>query len=98
MPRYMRITGGEKNRNSGKRWNKHELRKVRDLYLKLPEGKGIHENNPLIHQLSLELSRTVRSVEAQLHMFKNLDKGGRHTWGNMNKLCIKVWREYLDTI
>ena len=98
MPQYLRIPGGEKNKNSGRRWNKHELRQVRDLYLSLCEGCGIHENNPLLHQLSMKLSRTVRSVEAQLHMFKNLHKGGRHAWGHMSKLCIEVWQEYLDNI
>ena len=98
MSRYKRIPGGEKNVNSGKRWTKEELQETLELYLILPEGKGIHEHNPKIQILSRRLLRTVRSVEAQLLMFRSLDKGGKYSWGHMNMLCIKVWEEYLSKI
>lgn len=98
MSGYIRQSGGEKNEKSNKRWNKYELRLVRDLYLTLPEGCGIHENNQMVQQLSIKLSRTIRSVEAQLLMFRNLHKGGRYSWGHMSKLCKEVWQEYLDKI
>ena len=98
MPRYIRVPGGEKNVNSGKRWTKDELHEVLQLYLILPEGKGIHEHNEKIQILSRRLLRTVRSVEAQLLMFRSLDKGGKYPWGHMNKYCLELWNEYLDKI
>ena len=96
--KYKRVPGGESNYKSGQRWSKEELKHVLDLYLNLPYGKGIHENNTLVHDLSSYLGRTVRSVEAQLLMFRNLQKGGDYTWGHMNKLCLELWKEYLETI
>ncbi|SVE64835.1 uncharacterized protein METZ01_LOCUS517689 [marine metagenome] len=66
--------------------------------MELPEGKGIHENNPKIHLLSLKLNRLPRSIEAQLHMFKSIQKKGDHAWGHMSKNCRAVWKEYLDSI
>ena len=98
MPRYKRIPGGEKNVNSGKKWTKEELFEVLQLYLILPEGKGIHEHNEKIQILSKRLLRTVRAVEAQLLMFRSLDKGGKYSWGHMNELCRELWKEYLDNI
>ena len=98
MVRYKRVSGGEKNEKSGKRWSLHELRIVRDAFLELPEGVGVHERNPIVHRVSHQLERTVRSVEAQMHMFKNLRKAGNHAWGHMNKSSITVWKEYLDSI
>ena len=98
MPRYVRIPGGEKNYKSGKKWSKEELKHVLDLYLRLPHGVGIHENNPLIHEMSKYLERTVRSVEAQLIMFRNIQKAGDYGSGHMNKLCVELWKEYLDNI
>ena len=94
MAKYIRAPGGEKNKKSGKRWTKEELSDVLDSYLnELRDGQGIHEHNPVVHMLSLRLERTVRSVEAQLLMFRNLDRYGDYTWGNMNKLCKEVWEE-----
>ena len=98
MVKYNRIEGGENNYRSGQRWSKEELQHVLDLYLTLPFGKGIHENNPMIHQLASYLGRTIRSVEAQLLMFRNLQRGGDYSWGHMNKICIKLWKEYLKSI
>ena len=98
MPRYQRVPGGERNLNSGKKWDKDELRQVLNLYLVLPEGKGIHEHNEKIQILSRRLQRTVRSVEAQLLMFRSLDKGLKYSWGHMNKLCLEIWDEYLNSI
>ena len=98
MPRYVRMPGGEKNYKSGKRWSKEELKHVLNLYLRLPHGVGIHENNTLIHEMSRHLDRTVRSVEAHLLMFRNIQKAGDYGWGHMNKLCVELWKEYLDSI
>ena len=99
MPKFTRVPGGEKNLKSGTRWTLDELRVVRDAFLSLPhQGKGIHENHPLVHMISQELGRTIRSVEAQMHMFKNLRKGGDHGWGHMSKKCVIVWKEYLDNL
>ncbi|MFN8240740.1 MAG: hypothetical protein U0X39_08325 [Bacteroidales bacterium] len=94
---YTRIKGGEKNAKSGKRWSESELRKILDLYFDI-NGIGIHEHNPKIHRMSKILQRTVRSVEAQLLMFRNLDKHGDYTFGNMNKLCKDLWKEHLESI
>jgi hypothetical protein len=94
MPR-LRIKGGEKNENSGKRWNKDELLEVLKLYIDNQDLK-IHESNILLHQLANKLSRTTRSVEAQLLMFRNLDKFGLYGYKNMNKLCRILWKQYID--
>lgn len=91
-----RIKGGEKNENSGKRWSREELSKVLQLYLNSPDLK-IHETSNELQQLSKEITRTVRSIEAQLLMFRNLDKHGDYGYGNMNKLCKELWKEYLDS-
>lgn len=98
MTRYKRISGGERNINSGRKWTEQELKAVLELYLKMPSGMGIHEKNPKIHILSNQLNRTIRSVEAQLLMFRNIDRGGRYSWGHMSKLCVKVWNDYLKSI
>ena len=70
---YQRVKGGEKNSKSGKPWSTDELRQVLELYVEI-DGLGVHENNPNIHVLSNSLGRTVRSVEAQLLMFRNIQK------------------------
>ena len=92
-----RIKGGEINENSGKRWSKDELSKVLQLYVNNPDLK-IHETSIELHNLSKEISRTVRSIEAQLLMFRNLDKHGDYGYGNMNKLCKELWTEYLVSL
>lgn len=91
-----RIKGGEKNENSGKRWSKTELAEVLKLYIDHPNLK-IHETSKELHDLSKQISRTVRSIEAQLLMFRNLDKHGDYGYGNMNKLCKELWKEYLNS-
>jgi hypothetical protein len=94
MATYIRIEGGEKNKNSGKKWTEEELKKVFELFMSEEDIK-IHENNSKIQNLANELQRTTRSVEAQLLMFRNLNKHGDYSYGNMNKLCKKIWFEYL---
>ena len=99
MPRYKRVPGGEKNDKTGKIWSCEELRVVRDAFLSLPHGGvGVHEGNEAVHTISEKLGRTIRSVEAQMHMFKHIRKAGNHGWGHMSKNCRIVWKEYLDTI
>ncbi|WP_191861042.1 hypothetical protein [Hanstruepera ponticola] len=90
---YKRILGGEKNLKSGQRWTKDEIIKVYHLYKRL-NGVGLHEHNPEIQHLAQELGRTVRSTEAQTLMFRNLEKNGNYSHGNMNKLSKQVWNEY----
>ena len=90
MARYDRIPSGEKTEKSGMAWTKQELGKVLDLYLELG-GKQIHENNPVIQELAGSLRRSVKSTEAQLLMFRNLERGGDYSHGNMNKLCRELW-------
>jgi hypothetical protein len=96
MARYQRIQGGEKNEKSGKRWSEQELKYVLELFLKNPHLK-IHENNTELHLLSQKINRTIRSIEAQLLMFRNLSKHGDYSYGNMNSLCRKLWKEHLDS-
>jgi hypothetical protein len=93
----LRVKGGEKNQNSGKRWSKEELSEVLKLYVNTP-GLKIHETSLELSNLSQQISRTVRSIEAQLLMFRNLDKHGDYGYGNMNKLCVVLWKEYLNSI
>ena len=99
MPKYIRTTGGEKNEKSGTRWSREELSDVLDSYLnELSDGQGIHEHNSVVQMISLRLGRTIRSVEAQLLMFRNLDRQGDYPWGHMNKLCKDLWKEHLNKI
>jgi len=98
-----RVPGGEKNYNSGKRWNEDELTKVFELYLALREKSVIgqpkvHENVPEIIQLGQVLGRTTRSVESQMLMFRSLERFGSYGRKNMNTLCKKIWFEYLDNL
>jgi len=90
-----RIKGGEKNENSGKRWSKEELSEVLILYVNNPDLK-IHVSNIVLQELGNKLGRTTRSVEAQLLMFRNLDKFGMYGYKNMNKLCQELWKQYID--
>jgi len=90
-----RVKGGEKNQNSGKRWTKDELSEVLNLYAQDPNLR-IHESNPVLAQLGMKLGRTTRSVEAQLLMFRNLDKFGMYGYKNMNQLCRILWQQYID--
>jgi hypothetical protein len=90
-----RIKGGEKNVNSGKRWSKDELLEVLKLYINNPDLK-IHESNIVLQELADKLCRTTRSVEAQLLMFRNLDKFGLYGYKNMNRLCRILWKQYID--
>jgi hypothetical protein len=95
MARQPRIKGGEKNNKSGQKWTKDELKQVLDLYISDRQLK-IHESNDKIQNLALQLERTTRSVEAQLLMFRNLDRFGFYGYGNMNTLCKLLWKEYID--
>ncbi|RYE59525.1 MAG: hypothetical protein EOP48_00615 [Sphingobacteriales bacterium] len=90
-----RIKGGYKNENSGKKWSKDELRIVLDLYVK-DRNLKIHESNPVICELGSQLGRTTRSVEAQLLMFKNLDRFGLTSFHKMSTLCNVLWKEYIQ--
>lgn len=95
MPRQKRIKGGEKNTKSGQKWTHEELSKVLALYVTDRQLK-IHESNETVQQLAKQLERTTRSVEAQLLMFRNLDKFGFYGYRNMNTLCKELWKEYID--
>ncbi|MBS1556530.1 MAG: hypothetical protein JSU09_16535 [Bacteroidetes bacterium] len=95
MARQIRIKGGEKNIKSGQKWTSGELSKVLDLYLSDRQLK-IHESNEIIQKLATQLGRTTRSVEAQLLMFRSLDKFGFYGYRNMNKICKTLWKEYID--
>ena len=90
---YKRVPGGEKNLKTGQRWTKGEIIQVYHLYKKL-NGVGLHEHNPEIQLLAHELGRTVRSTEAQTLMFRNLERSGNYSHGNMNKLSLQVWNEF----
>ena len=95
MTRQPRVKGGEKNIKSGQRWTKDELRKVLNLYINDRQLK-IHESNETIQTHAKQLGRTTRSVEAQLLMFRNLDRNGFYGYKNMNKLCRDLWKEYIN--
>lgn len=95
MNRQPRIKGGEKNQKTGQRWTKEELSKVLDLYIS-DRSLKIHESNKPIQSLAEQLGRTTRSVEAQLLMYRNLDKFGFYGYGNMNKICKQLWIEYIN--
>ena len=88
-----RIKGGEKNQKSGQEWTKDELIQVYKLFKEL-NGEGLHEHNPIIQQLAKLLGRTTRSTEAQLLMYRNLQRDGNYSHGNMNKICKEIWFEF----
>lgn len=91
MP-YQRVEGGEKNFKSGSKWTKDEIYQVYKLYKEI-NGLGLHEHNPKIQKLAAKLGRTIRSTEAQTLMFRNLEREGIYSHGNMNKISREVWIE-----
>ena len=91
-----RKTRGVTNAKSGKNWTKAELLYVLHLFVHNPDLK-IHEYNSNIISLAQKLSRTTRSVEAQLLMFKNLSDFGKSTFQNKSRLIQEVWDEYVDS-
>lgn len=93
MAKYKRIPGGEKTPKSGTKWTKPELQEALKLYVEL-EGKQIHEHNPAIQELAHSLERSVRSLEAQMLMYRNLELGGNYSHGNMNSICRDLWNEH----
>ena len=66
------------------------------MYLKL-NGEKIHENNNEIQNLAKSLDRSVRSTEAQLLMFRNLEREGNYSHGNMNKISKEIWEQHIDS-
>jgi hypothetical protein len=69
-------------------WEEVDLAKVLDIY---PDVRNaIHENNPRIIILASELGRGTRAVEAQLLMFRALERGD-YAWDKMSKLCRRLW-------
>jgi hypothetical protein len=96
MARQARIKGGEKNVNSGKKWTREELNKVLSLYIRDRQLK-IHESNENIKHFAKSIGRTTRSVEAQLLMFRALDKFGNYGYKNMNSICRELWKEFIDS-
>lgn len=82
----------EKTPKTGTVWSREEIQRVMDLY-QTPEGKRIHENNRDIQKLAQELNRTTRSVEAQLLMFRALDRGMNYSRNRMSSVCADVWGE-----
>ncbi|NGP75020.1 hypothetical protein G3570_00125 [Balneolaceae bacterium YR4-1] len=94
MSNHTRVPGGEENKKSGTTWSREEIEYVFKLYREL-EGEGIHENNPKIINLGKKLGRTTRSVEAQLYMFRSLERGD-YSHSNMNKHTRNIWQEYME--
>lgn len=95
MAREARIKGGEKNIKSGQRWTREELSKVLELYVSDSQMK-IHESNIAIQDCARKIGRTTRGVEAQLLMFRALDKLGNYGYKNMNRLSRTLWKEYIN--
>jgi len=97
MPTQKRIKGGEKNSKSGKKWTREELIKVLDLYIS-DNFMKIHESNSAIQDCAKKIGRTTRSVEAQLLMFRALDKLGNYGYKNMNKFSKTIRKENINKI
>jgi hypothetical protein len=91
MASVKRVSGGEKNKKSGNIWTKKELLEV--YYLWKNNKEKIHEKNKEIQRLGQKLDRTTRSVEAQMLMYRALDRMGNYSRKNMNKICIEIWNE-----
>ena len=95
MARQPRVKGGEKNAKSGQKWTREELSKVLDLYISDRKMK-IHESNLEIQRCAKMVGRTTRSVEAQLLMFRALDKLNNYSYKNMNMISKVLWKEYIN--
>lgn len=95
MERATRIIGGEKNSKTGLKWSREELCEVLNVYVSDRTLK-IHETNKSVIELSKKLGRTARSVEAQLIMFRTLDRNGFYGYKNMNLITKKLWKEYIN--
>lgn len=89
---YKRVPGGEKTEKTGIAWNKQELEAVYYLFQEI-NGEGIHERNPKIHELSNQIGRSIRSIEAQLLMFRALEKNYNYSHKNMSSLSKLIWEE-----
>jgi len=91
MVSVKRVSGGEKNKKSGEIWTKKELLEV--YYLWKNNKEKIHKKNKDIQSLGQKLERTTRSVEAQMLMYRALDRMGNYSRKNMNRICIDIWNE-----
>ena len=92
--KYTRTPGGEKTAKSGQKWAREELEQVYYIYAQCREQ--LHERNPVIQALARKIGRSIRSVEAQLLMFRSLEKadqGEGYSRNRMNKLCEEIWKE-----
>ena len=69
-------------------WSRDELSRVLDLYSDVRDS--IHESNQKIIALASLLNVGVRAVEAQLLMFRALDRG-KYTWDRMGKVNRELW-------
>ena len=78
----------------GTTWSKEELKEVFKIYGQCKTR--IHEFNPTIVSLAKKLGRGVRSVEAQLTMFRALeraDQGEGYSRNRMSRYCLEIWKE-----
>jgi hypothetical protein len=72
MKKPRRPKGGVKTLKSGSVWSKEELEEVFKLYSKNPR---LTTSRPDIQALSKVLGRAPRAIEAQMQMFRALEKG-----------------------
>jgi hypothetical protein len=82
---------GKGTSSRGKDWTREELSQVLGIYSQVKER--IHKKNEIIQELAETLGRGVRGVEAQLIMFRCLDRGEEYAWGNMSTICRELWQE-----
>tara|TARA_Y100000294_G_scaffold176593_1_gene199409 strand:+ start:588 stop:2834 length:2247 start_codon:yes stop_codon:yes gene_type:complete len=76
----------------GEKWTKDELLEVYHLW-KNGNQEKIHKGNKEIQNLGKKLNRKTRAVEAQMIMFRALQRGGDYSRANMSKICIEIWNE-----
>lgn len=73
-------------------WSREDLREVLELYPRVKNA--IHERNPAIATLAAKLGKGVRGTEAQLLMFRSLERNGGYSWGKMNRLVRELWEQH----
>ena len=75
----------------GEKWTKDELLQVYELWKR--NKNKIHEHNEEIRKLGEKLGRRTRTVEAQMIMFRALERDGNYSRKKMSKLCKEIWYE-----
>lgn len=83
-------------RAPGRRWERGEIARALDLYIRTPFGR-LHSRNPEVAALAEALGRTPGSVALKLVNLAALDPTlARAGMGNASRLDGEVWRDFFS--